>query len=268
MKKRGLAIFTRYHVLLLILLAAVFLTASGFTAGQKVYDQAHLLTAAQREELQTACLLLAEAKAVDVILLTVDDAGDRSAMEVADDFYDAHAFGYDAPHGTGILMLIDMDNRMAWISTAGDAIYYFTDARIERILDRIFAFLPASDYYQAFQAFLAEVEHYMGLPPADGGPHPAAATTPWWTRWVVQGGLAILAGVLTVTALVARAGGVMTAGNRTYMSGVRVRASSDTFLRRTVSVRKVPRNTGGGGGGSSVHTSSGGHSHGGGGRGF
>lgn len=272
--------YRQRHLLYLLLLVVVFVSASGFVTGQKVYDQANLLTDAQRAELQSECLRVARSLSVDVVLLTVADAGGRSAMEVADDFYDDHAFGYDAPHGTGILLLIDMDNRMAWISTSGDAIYYFTDARIERVLDRVFAFLPDGDYYQSFQAFLGEVEYYMGLPPADsgdptgdplypGGPG-AAIPAPWWTRWIFQGGVAILAGILTVVALIARAGGVMTADNRTYMTGVRVNASTDTFLRRTVSVRKIPRNTntGGGGGGSSVHTSGGGHSHGGGGRGF
>ena len=112
----------RRMMLLALLLAICFTLATGFTAGQKVYDNAGLLTDTQEAILQAESLRVAQAKSVDVILLTVADAGGKSAMEVADDFYDQNGFGYDAPNGTGILMLIDMDNREAWISTSGAAI--------------------------------------------------------------------------------------------------------------------------------------------------
>ena len=247
----------RYRVMLLaLLLLSCFVLASGFTAGQKVFDNAGLLTDAQEAMLQAESLRVAQAKSVDVILLTVKDAKGKTAMEVADDFYDQNGFGYEAPHGTGILMLIDMDNREAWISTSGEAITYFTDARIQRVLDSVFEYLPNGDYVGSFQAFLGDVEYYMGYEQA-----------PWWTNVLIQLGIAILIGLFTVIALVARAGGVMTAGNRDYMTGVRVNAASDQFLRRVVTMRVIPKNTGGGGG-SSTHTSGGGFSHGGGGRSF
>ena len=258
-------------LLLSVLLAAVFAFSSGFVPGQKVYDLAGLLTDTQKTTLQAECLRVAQAEGVDVILLSADDAGGRSAMEVADDFYDENAFVYDAPHGTGILMLIDMDNREAWISTSGEAITYFTDARIERVLDSVFEYLPSGDYFQSFQAFLADVEYYMGLPPdsGNGGYYPPSGVTqsPWWTSWILQGGVALLAGVIKVVILITLAGGVMTTGNRDYMSGVRMHASSYTFLRKGVTARVIPKITCGGGG-SSTHTSGGGFSHGGGGRGF
>ncbi len=255
---------TRVRILLLAaLLLGCFLFSSGFTAGQKVYDNAGLLTDAQIADLQAECLRVANAKGIDVVLLTVADAGGKSAMEVADDFFDQNAFGYDAPHGTGILMLIDMDNRTAWISTSGAAVTYFTDTRIELVLDSVFKYLPDGDYHGSFKAFLSDVEYYMGRP-VQGGEGPRA---PWWTGLVIQLVVAVLAGAFTVIALVARAGGVMTVGNRDYMTGVRMNAASDQFLRKVVTVRVIPRNTGGGGG-SSTHMSGGGFSHGGGGRGF
>ena len=260
---RRLASDTRVRFfLLLALLAVCFLVSSGFTAGQKVYDQAGLLTDTQKTALQAECLRIAQAKSVDVILLTVSDAKGKTSMAVADDFYDQNAFGYDAPHGTGILMLIDMDNRQAWISTSGSAITYFTDARIQLVLDSVFKYLPNQDYNGSFRAFLGDVEYYMGRPVQSGEGTPA----PWWTSTVIQLAAAVLAGIFTVIALIARAGGVMTAGNRDYMTGVRVNATTDQFLRKIVTARVIPRNTGGGG--SSTHMSGGGFSHGGGGRGF
>ena len=103
----------------------------------------------------------------------------------------------------------------------------------------------------------------MGLPVQGGSDSQA----PWWTGLAIQLGVAVLAGLITAYALVARAGGVVTVSNRDYMTGVRVNAASDQFLRRVVTARVIPKNTGGGGG-SSTHTSGGGFSHGGGGRGF
>ena len=250
--------------LLLALLAVCFLVSSGFTAGQKVYDQAGLLTDTQKTALQAECLRIAQAKSVDVILLTVSDAKGKSSKAVADDFYDQNAFGYDAPHGTGILMLIDMDNRQAWISTSGSAITYFTDARIQLVLDSVFKYLPNKDYDGSFRAFLGDVEYYMGRPVQSG--EGTGTPAPWWTSTVIQLAAASLVGIFTVIALIARAGGVMTAGNRDYMTGVRVNAATDQFLRKIVTARVIPRNTGGGG--SSTHMSGGGFSHGGGGRGF
>lgn len=266
MKNRSDRLASRYGspLLLALLLGICILFATGFTAGNKVYDEADLLTDAQEADLQAECIRVAQAKSVDVILLTVDDAGGRSAMQVADDFYDQNAFGYEAPHGTGILMLIDMDNREAWISTSGDAVTYFTDDRIQRVLDSVFEYLPNGDYYGSFRAFLQDVEYYMGLPVQSG----EGTGTPWWTGLLVQAGIAVLIGAIVAFALVARAGGVMTVGNRDYMTGVRVNASSDQFLRKVVTARVIPRNTGGGKGGGSTHISSGGFSHGGGGRGF
>ena len=54
-----------------------------------------------------------------------------------DDFYDEHDFGIGSRR-SGALLLIDMDNREAYISTKGYAITLYSDARIEAMLDDTF----------------------------------------------------------------------------------------------------------------------------------
>ena len=86
-------------------------------------------------------------------------------MAYADDFYDSGNFGYDGPHGTGVLFLIDMDNREIYISTCGDSIYYLTDARIETILDAAFDYVSNGQYYDAAKKFLSLAVTYMQRDP-------------------------------------------------------------------------------------------------------
>ena len=150
-------------------------------------------------------------------------------MEVADDFYDENAFGYDAPHGTGILFLIDMDNRQAWISTSGEAITYFTDQRIEWTLDNIFEFLPDGNYAGSFQAFLDSVELYMNRPVRAGETSDGSV---WWAGNLFQAGVGLVVGLIVVFTFIARSRSRMTAGNRDYMTGVRMNVADDQFLRK------------------------------------
>ena len=59
---------------------------------------------------------------------------------------------------SGILFLIDMDNRELYISTNGQMIRYMTDSRIDDVLDDVYNYAADADYYGAAAAFLTDTE--------------------------------------------------------------------------------------------------------------
>ena len=66
-------------------------------------------------------------------------------------------FGTGSDH-SGILFLIDMDNRELYISTNGQMIRYMTDSRINDVLDDVYNYAADADYYGAAAAFLTDTE--------------------------------------------------------------------------------------------------------------
>lgn len=259
-----------------VLLVAVLFSA--FTENQKVYDEAELLTENQRDALQEECLRIANEKELDIVIVTTDDTDGKSTMEYADDFFDYNNFGYDKPMGTGILYLIDMQHRKAWISTSGGAITYFTDRRISNITSAIQPYLKNGDYYESCDVFLGYVEDYMEKLPNESNLYDYEGNTKGFRlslEWVL-GSLfvsALIAGV-SVLVMVYNAGGKVTVNNVTYLnqSGVHINRKDDIFTHKTRTSRTISDSDSGGGGGggcaSSTHTGSSGNSHGGGGCSF
>jgi len=69
--------------------------------------------------------LTAEEK-LDVVIVITDNTQGKSSRDFADDFYDYNGYGIGT-RKSGLLMLVNMQNREIWISTCGDAIDIFTD---------------------------------------------------------------------------------------------------------------------------------------------
>lgn len=268
-------------------LILLILSLCGFNSNdQKVFDEAGLLTQTQIDDLQSEIVKTAEYLKMDVIIVTIDDAGGKTAMEAADDFYDEHAFGYEREHGSGILFLIDMDNRETYISTAGEAMIQFRDEEYELIFDDIAYDMKQGNYYNACSIFLKKAYEYGSNNDVVEGYYDEATDSikpPTKLQQLFKPvDIAIsLAGSLVIAIVIVA---IMAHGNKARMSVGRdaylkdnrykLNLKSDNFTHQTVTTRHIPRNDnhfgggGGGGGGGSSHTSSGGHSHSGGGRGF
>lgn len=65
-----------------------------------------------------------------------------------------------------MVFLIDMDNREVTISTAGEAIYYLNDDRIDDILDNCYDYVVDGEYASCFSSMLSDAEYYyeVGVP--------------------------------------------------------------------------------------------------------
>ncbi len=142
----------------------------------KVYDYANLFSAEQLEELENNAKTLSDTYQLDVGIVTTSDAEGKTSEAYADDFYDNNGYGYGSD-ADGLIFLIDMDNRKIWISTCGLGIQYFTDSRIEKMLDSLYEYVSSSDYYGAANNFLQLTESYInkGIPTnqhtVDATPH-------------------------------------------------------------------------------------------------
>lgn len=261
-------------LLLASLLLIMFLIVCGFDRnGQKVFDNADLLSQEEEARLQERAAALGEELSLDVVIVTTNDAEGKTATEFADDFFDYNGFGYEKEMGSGILYLIDMDNRQSTISTSGTAIERYSDREQNEWQDELTGYLRSGEYYDACWEFLDGVERYEGYPSSAAGEAVAAGQERLADKYTPKKLLVRLGISLAVAALVV---GIMAfstqrmsgAAGRYYQKGaVDVRKKLDRFTHTTVVTRKIERNTNSGGG-SSSHTGSSGNSHGGSSRGF
>lgn len=248
------------------LLAAVLIMAlNSFVvvkaAEQRVYDKAALFTDEEVRKLEKDIADMKERIGYDVVIVTTDYVPlNGTSMEYADDFYDNGDFGVGAGK-SGVLFLIDMDNREIWISTCGEMIGILTDEKIDKILDRVYPSMPNGAYYSAAKQFLVQTEKCVN-PPSKAG---------------VGLVIGLLISGITWSVIAGKYRGGRQKENYAYQRDGRMHMVNreDRFLKKHVSQRKIPkspppqsRSSGSSSGRSTMHVSSSGRTHGGGGRKF
>ena len=280
--------FIRFSIISSLLIC-MFLSLCAFDKdAQKVFDYADVLTSGEEEEITNAFKARNDAYGLDFVFVTTNDTQGKGEVQYSDDFYDEGGFGYDENH-SGIMLLMDIDNRKVYINTVGSALAEINDVEIEVILDKIFEYMDDEKYKDACLAFLdASIEAYTSskyddvnysdyensrpqsdwLSPVFGDSNPDSAASYFRKPYVslpIAAGIALI--IVLIIAFARRP--KMTAGSSTYMAknSFSVKHQSDVFLGRHTVTRHIDSGSGGSHGGSS-HMSSGGISHGGGGRSF
>ncbi|MCI8501704.1 MAG: TPM domain-containing protein [Oscillospiraceae bacterium] len=269
--------------LLLFSLAAVLLlilgTLNAAAAETRVVDDAGLLSTGEIEKLEGRIASLRQAyPGMDFVFVTTGDAQGKGTQAYADDYFDENGYGAGGDD-SGILFLIDMDNRNLGISTHADGIRYFTDERIESLLDDAYEFISDGDYYGTANAFLDGAKRYMeaGIPGNQYNYDTETGRTDRYkslTVLEIAVSLLIAAAVGAVCCIIVLVRYRGKAGKNSYpfreKSEMRLTRSEDIFLRQTVTTRRISTSSSGGGGSgrSSTHTSSSGRTHGGGTRRF
>ncbi len=238
----------------LVLISLSLLLSLGVSAEgmPRLYDGADLLSAGEEAELLARLDSISEAYGMDVAVVTVMSTEGKSPMDFADDYYDAN-FGDD-----GILLLVSMEYRDWWISTAGQCISIFDDYRIESIGENAAGYLSQGDNFDAFDAFADDCDYYIngevnGYPFAFGQALLISLGVGLVAALIVTGKLK---GELKTVRAATAAADYVKAGS------LNITGSNDFFLYRNV--RRVAKQTSSSGG-SRTHTSSSGRSHGGGG---
>ena len=162
MRKRSILPFFLSFLMIGVMIAG-FHTVQA--AENRVFDDAKLFSADEITQLNEKIETLTSEFNQDFVVVTTDDAQGATAQEYADDYYDEHGFGIGESK-SGVLFLIDMDNREVYISTCGEMIDYLTDARINAMLDNAVSHLKQKEYYAAADDFLSIAQTYLmaGIP--------------------------------------------------------------------------------------------------------
>lgn len=272
-------------LLFILCMCPAIVYAQGDAAGgQRIFDGAGLFTDAEETKLQTLCTEKIAEGRLDIVVVTTESTGGKSAMAYADDFYDENGFGYEG--NTGVLLLINMGEREIWISTTGEAESYFTGRRLDALLDTVAAALADGDYAYGARQFIEDSAAYMYSEPdeeeeeswngnySDGMQYAQESGSRMLTASRVLQCLMIsfvIAGLFVLILYIKQRGGTQTNAhtylkeNRYELAGSQDLFTHTTTVRRQMQSSNSNSHSKSGGGG---HASSGGVHHGGGGRKF
>ncbi len=244
---------------------------------ERVYDYAEVLTEAEEEKLRQ---LIAEKEAqigCDLGLVTICQPVEGSEaqttygyrytdwewnmQDIADDFYDNYAYGFDIPYGDGALILDNWYEGQAGthLSTSGRVFARFGSYEIDRALDRVDRYVE-SDPYRAYRSCIIYIADVMN----------GKNTTMFGTFILLAGIVPLVTAAIFVATHLRSKEGRNTTTAATYIVGGKpvVNQQRDDFIRKSVSHRRIQTSSSPGGGHSGghggAHHSSGGHSHGGG----
>lgn len=245
---------------------------------QKIYDEAHLLDEAEIENLEQLAEELGQEIETDLIVLTYSSPMDEK--DYTDDFYQANAPGYNMPHGSAVILTINMESRELYLGSFKYAAEYLTPPILEDIRDTVIPYLSDGDFYQAFETYMYTVYEYMtdfsqspgdegSIPPSYGGNFPSNEGYvsqsdnifgQLWFQIIVS----VVIGIVVVGFMAMNAGGKVTVNERTYLNQQtsRVLRRRDDYIRTTVTKRRKPSNNNKSSGSGGFGGSFGGGSHG------
>ena len=108
-----------------------------------VVDDANLLSSEEEQQLREDLASFKEQYNMDAVIVTSNDLGGKSQMDYADDYFDYNGYGV-GENKSGLLLLIDMDDRKVWITTQ----------------------LKNADYFEGCNEFINDINYYAeeGIP--------------------------------------------------------------------------------------------------------
>lgn len=145
--------------------SAAYAAAGPASEETRVFDGAGLFTGEQRSAMEETISSMRDEMNMDVVIVTTDDTNGKTVQKYAEDFYVAGAFGNGKEY-SGVLFLIDMDNRELYIAPVGVMNRFLTDKRWNAILDEAYEGASNGDYGAGAEAFLEGVRRYYkaGIP--------------------------------------------------------------------------------------------------------
>nr|WP_291570745.1 TPM domain-containing protein [Clostridium sp. UBA4548] len=270
--------FKKIGTITLIFIFLIMMPTIKVSAAEEknVKDYMNLLQNSEAQEIQTMIEDVKKDLSLDVVVVITKDTKGKSSRAFADDYYDNNGYGIGTDY-SGILLLINMEKREAWISTKGKAINIFTDGRIKDMIKQVTKELGSKKYGEGCKVFIKAVSNYGKLGVPEGQKVIKDPTTPkepylkrvktiikFFPMYLVAAGIAV---ATTVIASLSSKGKV-TINSRTYEGGTfKLLDSRDDFIREAISRTKIETSANSDNN-SSTHTSSSGETHGGGGGSF
>ncbi len=275
------------------LLLLMMLLPLAALADYQIIDDANILDDSAEQSILDLIQKIEQEHQMDIVVLTTTDTPQDYTesmyyvRDFADTWYEQHGCGMGADN-SGLLLLVDMHNRIVWLSTGGVMIDYITEGREDAILDACYNYLTYGDYGNGVHAAIAKVAAYLDQGRQEGSFRYDEATgerlsglhnSLTGTEMLI----AAAAGIGTALIIAGSVKGSYSLSGSTYSYNRHANSTMDmtrdeeTYLRQTVTRtarHQAPPGGGSAGGGSrpssgsGVHRSSGGVSHGGGGRRF
>lgn len=247
----------------------VLLTPS-VNANEKIYDFAELLTEEEEKQLYDKVKEFIANTNLDLAIVTINTNVKDSTQEYADDFYDYNDFSID-----GLAFVIDMQNRIFYISTAGKAMLYYDDYRIEYILSALDQEMYNHEYFNACNTLISQLTEYYNHGFSDNADKYVVIGTQIYrkTPYLLLSIIAVVSATIGTLILALRNKKIKLATNSNdYFDNKSFEITKDTkeFISSNTSRVYIPPadSDGGGSSGGGFHSGSSGSSHGGGGHRF
>ena len=247
----------------------VLLTPS-VNANEKIYDFAELLTEEEEKQLYDKVKEFIANTNLDLAIVTINTNVKDSTQEYADDFYDYNDFSID-----GLAFVIDMQNRIFYISTAGKAMLYYDDYRIEYILSALDQEMYNHEYFNACNTLISQLTEYYNHGFSDNADKYVVIGTQIYRKapYLLLSIIAVVSAIIGTLILALRNKKIKLATNSNdYFDNKSFEITKDTkeFISSNTSRVYIPPADSGGGGssGGGFHSGSSGASHGGGGHRF
>ncbi len=117
-----------------------------------VFDGAGVLEQKTKDDLNKISKEIKEKYDADMVFATVDNLGEKTATQYADDYLHYNGYGSGNDKSATLFMISVKDRKWA-ISTKGRSIDVFTDAGQKYIINNIKSSLKKDDFNQAFAKF-------------------------------------------------------------------------------------------------------------------
>ena len=275
----------KYLLLIFTLIFIGILNVKAIDTSDKVYDFANVLTPSEKEDLKELIDEYIEEYNMDMAVVTVKYHPYSSTEKYADAIHNElldNGFGISTTEDS-VICIIDFNtdlhkNLGMQISTRGNALIIYDNARIGKILDAmdVVYYKDKTDYYNMFKTFIDKSSYYAkeGIPKSNRNVKLDPNGMPYVERpfpWTGITTLSLIVSTITVVILIRRNKMVHKATNADlYINkeSINITNRKDQFITTaTTRVRITSSSSSGGGhaGGSSFH-SSGGRTFGGGGR--
>lgn len=247
----------------LILLLILSLTFPAFAAGEwgsgtHILDRANLLTQQEHEELNTLAARISDEYSCGIYIMTVPDFTayglSYDIFEAAWQTYHDNELGF-GPGRDGMILLLSMAERDFALFVYGEAEYAFNDYGLEQLEGEFLDNFGNDDWRGGFLDYLNTSEHFLAQ---------AAQGDPVREDPMEMAGIFVLVAVI-ISAVVtgifwAQMRNVHTKREASHYvtdGGLKLKGRTDLFLRRSRTVRKIPKQSssssrsGGGGSGRS-----------------
>jgi uncharacterized protein len=239
----------------------------------RVFDNAELLTTDAISTLTQTIERLSETYSTDIAVVTIFDTEGKSSRAYADDFYDYKGLGI-GDNCDGVLLLINMQDREADLSTSGYMIDILNDSRIDIILDAQYAYLSDGQYSKAIEVSLTLLEDFL-LDGLVAGQYQYTEQkdriNPLSPSWLILSlGIGLVAACVTSLSIRAlyKKNYKPTMYNASLNTQFDLIRANDTLINSRTTKQHISASSGGshssGSGRSTTHSSSSGRSHGGG----